>query len=576
MGDDSARSRVGPFEAGLLAAVPDGVIAYSADGRCLFANEAAAELLGLSRDHLLSHPYDQLTLWESPSFKGRGREAVPLDEATTWEGSFDTPGAKARWLRLRQSWAQTEAGLVLLIVVSDITEYKQREKILSLSQASVDCWSDPVYWVSPSGRILFVNDAGCRRYGYTREEMLGMNVREITVGMTEEQWAARWQDIRGRRVSVVETTHKTREGTTFPVEVTANYFVHDGKEYNVAFVRDTTERKKTEAALHVTKLSADKAADLIHWIDSSGRLLYVSDSVCARHGYSRDELANMTIFDLDPLQTPASWEKHWRLIKKRGSLVTESVHKTRNGELFPVEVTVNFVESDGMEYNFAFARDVSERKQQERELISAKDELERANGRLEQEVHRTQELNKHLRDAQEILLYQARVDPLTGASNRWAVLSRLREEEARAGREGAALAVGIVDVDHFKRVNDRYGHVIGDKVLTEVAARISAAIRPYDTLGRFGGEEFLIVLPRAKQVEAREVLERIRRAACDTPIEAEGYLITVSLSAGGASGRGAPTEELIRLADQALYRAKRSGRNRVSMAESSVARLRVV
>ena len=72
--------------------------------------------------------------------------------------------------------------------------------------------------------------------------------------MTEESWAARWQDIKGRRVSVVETTHKTKEGTIFPVEVAANYFVHDGKEYNVAFVRDTTERKKTEAALHVTKL----------------------------------------------------------------------------------------------------------------------------------------------------------------------------------------------------------------------------------------------------------------------------------------------------------------------------------
>jgi diguanylate cyclase (GGDEF)-like protein/PAS domain S-box-containing protein len=450
------------------------------------------------------------------------------------------------------------------------------EDTRSLSQASVDRWPDPVYWVSPSGRILFVNDAGCGRYGYTRDEMRGLSVRDITVGMTDEAWVTRWHEIKSQRALKVETIHRTKGGELFPVEVAANYFVHDGKEYSVAFVRDITERKRQEESLHLTKLSVDKAADLIHWVDSEGRLLYVSDSVCARHGYTREELMGMTVFDLDPSQNLDSWREHWRLIKECGSAALETVHQSRNGDVFPVEVTVNFVESEGKEYNFAFARDVSERRRQERELVEAKEALERANEKLEQQVMKTQELNRFLRDAQEILIYQARTDPLTGAMNRWAVLARLGEEEARTKREGTHLGIGIIDVDHFKKVNDSYGHVVGDLVLNDFAARLSMAIRPYDLLGRFGGEEFLVVLPRADETETRSVLDRIRRAVADSPFEADGHSIAVRLSAGGACGRGASADELIRAADQALYRAKRGGRNRVAMAEGLVSRLRAV
>ncbi len=375
MGDLEPESGTAVLDGVLLASLPDGVVAYAADGRCLFANEAAAELLGVSRGDLLSCHHAGLDL--------------AVGQATSWEGAFDGPAGGERWLRVRQSWVQTDTDLVRLILISDLTERKEFEKTLSLSQASMDRWPDPVYWLSPSGNILFVNDAGCVRYGYTRDEMLGLTVRDITLGLTEERWAARWQKMKSRGALKVEVVHRTKHGEIFPVEVAANYFVHEGKEYNVAFVRDATERKRQEETLHLTKLSVDKAADLIHWVDSEGRLLYVSDSVCARHGYTRDELMRMTIFDLDPLQNPDSWQEHWRAIKQHGTAAMESVHRTREGDLFPVEVTANFVESGGTEYNFAFARDVSERRRQERELVDAKEALERANEKLEQEVKKT-------------------------------------------------------------------------------------------------------------------------------------------------------------------------------------------
>jgi two-component system, sensor histidine kinase and response regulator len=131
---------------------------------------------------------------------------------------------------------------------------------------------------------------------------------------------------------------------------------------------DATDRKRVEEQLRLTQLSVDKAADLIHWLDQDGRILYASDEACRRHGYSREELLGMTIFDIDPTETLDHWEKSWEQWKQNGSATFESMHRTRSGELFPVEVVINYVMHNGKEYNFAFARDITERKAAERSL----------------------------------------------------------------------------------------------------------------------------------------------------------------------------------------------------------------
>jgi diguanylate cyclase (GGDEF)-like protein len=179
------------------------------------------------------------------------------------------------------------------------------------------------------------------------------------------------------------------------------------------------------------------------------------------------------------------------------------------------------------------------------------------------------ELNQRLLETQRILAHQARTDALTGSMNRRAVLDRLSQEVIRAQREGTPLGVGMIDIDHFKRVNDTYGHSAGDTVLCEVAARCSAAMRPYDTFGRFGGEEFLAIVPGTPLPEVRGVLERIRGTICARPVEAEGSEVAVSVSIGGATSSEASVDVLIRLADDALYKAKSHGRNRVVMAPAA-------
>ncbi len=175
-------------------------------------------------------------------------------------------------------------------------------------------------------------------------------------------------------------------------------------------------------------------------------------------------------------------------------------------------------------------------------------------------------LQEELVAAREALRFQATRDPLTGTYNRRAAYQRLLEELERAGRENKPVSVLMMDLDHFKKINDTYGHLVGDQVLKETVARIQSVIRSYDVVGRFGGEEFMVVLPNADTDIAVRVGERIRQAVSSRPIVADGQIsISVTLSAGVASigASGASADALIQSADEALYVAKRTGRNRV-------------
>jgi diguanylate cyclase (GGDEF)-like protein len=176
------------------------------------------------------------------------------------------------------------------------------------------------------------------------------------------------------------------------------------------------------------------------------------------------------------------------------------------------------------------------------------------------------------------LLRSGITDFLTGWHNRRYLHERLREELARARRQGTNLACLIVDVDHFKTVNDRHGHLIGDLVLRETAQRIEAQVRGSDASARFGGDEFVVLVPEASDAQVVTLAERIRSgvaASTVTPPGEEPVRITVSI--GGASVRPSDyaldarplAEALLESADSALYRAKEAGRNRVEFATNT-------
>ena len=163
---------------------------------------------------------------------------------------------------------------------------------------------------------------------------------------------------------------------------------------------------------------------------------------------------------------------------------------------------------------------------------------------------------------------KALVDDLTRLWNRGAILDILERERSRA-RRGRALSVAMVDIDLFKRVNDTYGHPSGDAVLREVAARLRAGVRDFDAVGRYGGEEFLLVFSNCDEDGARILGERVRSSVNAMPIAAGEHELPITVSIGLATcAEDTPVEQasLIEAADEALYRAKAAGRDRVASA----------
>jgi diguanylate cyclase (GGDEF)-like protein len=178
-------------------------------------------------------------------------------------------------------------------------------------------------------------------------------------------------------------------------------------------------------------------------------------------------------------------------------------------------------------------------------------------------------LQAELIEAREALRIQATHDPLTGLWNRRAILEMLGNELARSRREGLPVAVAMADLDHFKRINDTYGHVVGDTVLCEAVSRMRALLRTYDAIGRYGGEEFLVVLPGCTSQDACKLAERLRSGIAQESVKIPGGAIDVTSSLGVAASDDISildASALIRAADIALYRAKAEGRNRVELA----------
>ena len=174
-------------------------------------------------------------------------------------------------------------------------------------------------------------------------------------------------------------------------------------------------------------------------------------------------------------------------------------------------------------------------------------------------------LQDQLVAAREALRAQATHDSLTGLWNRGSILDALARELERSERERKPLSVAMADIDYFKSVNDCLGHQVGDVVLAEVSRRMSCRVRPYDMVGRYGGEEFLVILPGCDMLEAKRMVERLRTEVCMGILVQDQAPVYVTVSFGVSTfkpGSRLTCEQLLRSADNALYAAKDRGRNR--------------
>lgn len=389
-----------------------------------------------------------------------------------------------------------------------------------------------VYRLSENGRdFVFIgfNKAAERIEKITRRQVIGKKVTEMFPGIGE--------------FGLLDVLRRVAE-TGQPEALPASYYHDDriqGWRENyvyklptgeiVSIYNDVTERKQAEKALHLTQFSVDRATDCLYWITADARFQFVNNAACEFLGYSRDKLLSFTIMDIDTRFSAQSWRYHWQELKQKGSLKFETFHRRSDGQEIPVETAANYLVFEGQEYNCAFVRDISEQKALQAELE-----------------------------------HQARIDYLTGIANRRFFMEQGEAELARVDRYGNKLSVIMLDIDHFKAVNDNFGHAIGDQVLQKLGFILLEVLREIDIPGRLGGEEFAILLPETGREKALEVAERLRAvvAASHILLESEQTLrFTISIGVTTLKDKNINIGTLLNLADKALYQAKQTGRNKV-------------
>ncbi|MBN8488672.1 MAG: diguanylate cyclase, partial [Burkholderiales bacterium] len=191
-------------------------------------------------------------------------------------------------------------------------------------------------------------------------------------------------------------------------------------------------------------------------------------------------------------------------------------------------------------------------------------------GRLHQEHVRAVELESKVRELEQELRRlsdEVATDQLTQVANRRGLQAQFEQEQARLQRDGGELAIGLLDIDNFKRLNDSLGHAAGDQALVALAQHVRASLRPVDGVARFGGEEFVVLLPGTAVEEARRVLTRLQRELSASLFMHDGQEVFVTFSAGVTAYRGGEAlEAALERADEALYEAKRTGKNRTCIA----------
>jgi len=317
--------------------------------------------------------------------------------------------------------------------------------------------------------------------------------------------------------------------------------------------KEKITKNKLEKLVHQKTKSLEESLEIInHYVftsktDLNGVITYVSDAFCELSGYSKEELIGSTHSIIKHPDNPSSaFKKLWETLGKGEQYQGEVKNRRKNGEDFWLNSLLRpeYNEKGKIIGYIAYRKNITHEKT-----------LEELNVKLENMVEKK---TKELKHSNERLLKLSQTDALTGIYNRKMLQETLSLEIKKANRHNQVFSIILIDIDHFKKVNDTYGHLTGDNVIKEICNLISDNIRDIDLFARWGGEEFVILLNNQDKYQTKCLAEKIRNKICSTKIDN----LDVTCSFGISQFESNDTDELIfKKADDALYKAKESGRN---------------
>jgi len=413
-----------------------------------------------------------------------------------------------------------------MMAVSDLNQ-------VGMFQAILDRCPVGIAVIDYRGRFVTVNPSYCAIYGYTTAEMLD---RGFTMLFPEEARAAvlrRHQHFLdhggdlGGEWAVVRS-----DGTPLTVWSDSVPFSNaDGSVHRLVYVLDITERKKTEQQMQIAASVYESSHEAILVTDAANRIIAANPAFSRLTGYSFADVEGQNPRIFKSSRHDASfYQAMWRALNTEGLWIGEIWDRHRDGCAYLKEMTITVVKDvSGQVLSYvAMFTDVTDRKMQ-----------------------------------QELIWRQAHYDALTGLPNRALFQDRLDQIRLQAERDGGFMSLMLLDLDHFKEVNDVLGHGAGDALLKAAAMRMKDCLRASDTIARLGGDEFAVILPDLDQVTDSARIARVLLEALARPFYIDGETIYISASIGIAiyPDDSDQLEGLFKCADQAMYAAKAAGRN---------------
>jgi len=451
------------------------------------------------------------------------------------------------------------AAIALLIVMFALQAVRRMGKTLRASAEEARAANDLFRSISdsmPCAVCIFDLEGNLKRWnknflGYSFEELRKTGVLAAVEPDSLEAVQQALAQTLETGYSEVEAYLRNGDGKRVPTYLSHRRFEYEGETCILGVCVDISRQKKAEQYSRLQRVALESASEGIVITDATGKIEWANSAFTALTGYELEEVLGLNprilksgMMDLAFYRTLWStildgekWSGELWNLRKDGNIYCEEMH------IAPVraldETISNFV---------AVKHDITERKHAQEEAARAKEGLVL--------------LNKELREANEHILKISQTDALTGLANRRTIDERMRHEMARAERLGCGFSVILGDLDHFKSINDEFGHLVGDRVLVAASAVFAEQARPYDLPARFGGEEFLVLLPESSLADAMAIAQRIRNAVGAVAVPELTRQLTMSLGIS-TWGHGDTVGALVGRADAALYQAKRRGRNRV-------------
>ena len=448
-------------------------------------------------------------------------------------------------------------------IVRDITERKRVEEKLKASEqyirSIIDCSVDMIITTDNTRRIVEFNGAAEATFGYTREEVLGRYIDQL-YQKPEEGEAIRHSLLKEGKF-IGEASNRRKNGETFVSSLTSSILRGaDGDVLGVVGVsRDITERKRLESELQYERdflsLVINNMGQGLTVTDSDSRFILVNQAYAKLFGFKPEDMIGKRPADVTAETDQAGLAKAHAARQRGETTIYESGLLRADGTVAPVLITGTPRWKDGtVAGTIAVITDLTEIKR-------AEEQLHEANLQLEDQLGKLQNLQIQLRE-------HAIRDPLTQLYNRRYLDETLPREIARALRLNQHLGILMIDLDHFKNINDTYGHAAGDEALQTVAQIIMSQLRTSDIVCRYGGEEILCVLPDTTQGGVLYRAEQLCALIAQTAVSPANPAARVTVSIGVAMfpAHGADMTAILKAADAALYRAKQAGRNCVRVA----------